>query len=66
MRRASLVVALLVLSAPARAETPADFPAAISVTGEAQISVAPFRRCWRRRVQSRLAVACRSAILPSA
>ena len=41
MRRASLVVALLVLSAPALAQTPAEFPAAISVTGEAQISVPP-------------------------
>src|SRR5262249_44164585 len=40
MRRAALLIAVL-LSAPAFAETPADFPAAISVTGEAQISVAP-------------------------
>ena len=40
MRRAVLLIAVL-LGTPARAETPADFPPAISVTGEAQISVAP-------------------------
>jgi uncharacterized protein YggE len=40
MRSAALLIAVL-LSAPALAETPADFPPAISVTGEAQISVAP-------------------------
>jgi uncharacterized protein YggE len=40
MRSAVLLLAVL-LSAPALAETLADFPPAISVTGEAQISVAP-------------------------
>ena len=40
MRSAVLLVAVL-LGALARAQTPADFPPAISVTGEAQISVAP-------------------------
>jgi uncharacterized protein len=41
MTFASLAIAFVVLSAPARAETPPDFPAAISVTGEASISVPP-------------------------
>jgi uncharacterized protein YggE len=40
MRSAVLLTAVL-LSSPALAQTPADFPPAISVTGEAQISVAP-------------------------
>ena len=40
MRSAVLLIAVL-LGAPALAQTPADFPPAISVTGEAQISVAP-------------------------
>jgi hypothetical protein len=40
MRRAVLIVTLL-LGAPALAQTPADLPPAIAVTGEAQISVAP-------------------------
>jgi uncharacterized protein len=40
MRSAVLLVAVL-MSVPALAQTPADFPPAISVTGEAQISVAP-------------------------
>jgi len=40
MRSAVFLVAVL-MSVPALAETPADFPPAISVTGEAQISVAP-------------------------
>src|SRR6201994_3358510 len=40
MRIAVLLIATL-LGAPALAQTPADFPPAISVTGEAQISVAP-------------------------
>ncbi len=40
MRSAVLVIAVL-LGAPALGQTPADFPPAISVTGEAQISVAP-------------------------
>jgi uncharacterized protein len=40
MRSAVLLVVLL-LGAPALGQTPADFPAAISVTGEAQISAAP-------------------------
>lgn len=40
MKGLPLVAALLVLSAPAKAETP-DFPAAISVTGEATVSVPP-------------------------
>jgi uncharacterized protein len=43
MKRVSLVAALLLFAAPATAETPADLPAAISVTGEAQISVPPDR-----------------------
>jgi uncharacterized protein YggE len=41
MRTALLTLAIVLLGAPALAETPADFPAAISVTGEAQISVPP-------------------------
>ena len=41
MRKALLTLAMILLSAPASAQTPADFPPAISVTGEAQISVAP-------------------------
>jgi uncharacterized protein len=41
MRTALLTVAIALLGAPALAETPADLPAAISVTGEAQISVPP-------------------------
>jgi hypothetical protein len=41
MRTALLTLAIALLVAPALAQTPADFPAAISVTGEAQISVAP-------------------------
>ena len=41
MRKALLTLAMMLLSAPASAQTPADFPPAISVTGEAQISVAP-------------------------
>jgi hypothetical protein len=41
MRTALLTLAIMLLGAPALAETPADFPPAISVTGEAQISVAP-------------------------
>jgi uncharacterized protein YggE len=41
MRTAVLTLAIVLLGAAARAETPADFPAAISVTGEARISVAP-------------------------
>jgi hypothetical protein len=41
MRTALLTLAIVLLGAAARAETPADFPAAISVTGEARISVAP-------------------------
>ena len=40
MRRAVLLIAAL-LGAPALAQIPTDFPAAISVTGEAQISVPP-------------------------
>jgi uncharacterized protein YggE len=40
MRSVVLLIALL-LAAPALAQTPMDFPPAISVTGEAQISVAP-------------------------
>jgi len=40
MRTVVFLIAVL-LSVPALAETPADFPPAISVTGEAQISVAP-------------------------
>ena len=41
MRSVALLIVAVLLSAPARAETPVDFPPAISVTGEAQISVAP-------------------------
>jgi hypothetical protein len=41
MRTALLTLAIMLLGAPALAQTPADFPAAISVTGEAQISVPP-------------------------
>ena len=41
MRKTLLTLAMILLSAPASAQTPADFPPAISVTGEAQISVAP-------------------------
>jgi hypothetical protein len=41
MRTALFTLAIALLSAPALAQTPADFPAAISVTGEAQISVPP-------------------------
>ena len=41
MRKTLLTLAFVLLSAPALAQTPADFPPAISVTGEAQISVAP-------------------------
>ena len=41
MRRAALVIALALIGAPALAETPADIPSAISVTGEASISVPP-------------------------
>jgi uncharacterized protein YggE len=41
--RASIVAiaAATLLAAPARAQTPADFPSAISVTGEATVSVPP-------------------------
>jgi uncharacterized protein len=42
--RASIVaaaVAAALLAAPARAQTPADFPSAISVTGEATVSAPP-------------------------
>jgi uncharacterized protein len=41
MKTIFLVAALFLLSLPATAETPADIPSAISVTGEAQISVPP-------------------------
>jgi hypothetical protein len=41
MRTVFFTLAIALLSAPALAQTPADFPAAISVTGEAQISVPP-------------------------
>jgi uncharacterized protein YggE len=41
MRTALLAFAIVLLGAPALAQTPTDFPPAISVTGEAQISVAP-------------------------
>jgi uncharacterized protein len=41
MKRAALVIALALIGAPALAETPGDFPSAISVTGEASISVPP-------------------------
>ena len=41
MRKTLLTLAFVLLSAPALAQTPGDFPPAISVTGEAQISVAP-------------------------
>ena len=40
MRTVVFLIAVLI-GAPALAQTPADFPPAISVTGEAQISVAP-------------------------
>lgn len=43
MKRISLVAALFLLSAPAMAERPFEIPSAISVTGEAQISVPPDR-----------------------
>ena len=43
MKTISRVAALFLLGAPATAETPAEIPSAISVTGEAQISVAPDR-----------------------
>jgi uncharacterized protein len=41
MRLAFLAVTIVLLSAPALAETPDGFPPAISVTGEANISVSP-------------------------
>jgi len=41
MRRAALIIALALIGAPALAEPPGDFPAAISVTGESSISVPP-------------------------
>jgi uncharacterized protein YggE len=41
MRRAALIIALALIGAPALAQTPADEPAAISVTGEANISAPP-------------------------
>ena len=41
MKRAVLVIALALIAAPALAETPTDVPPAISVTGEASISVPP-------------------------
>ena len=41
MRTALLTLAIVLLGAPALAQTPSDFPAAISVTGEAQIAVPP-------------------------
>jgi uncharacterized protein YggE len=41
MKRALLVLALALIGAPALAEPAADFPSAISVTGEASISVPP-------------------------
>src|SRR5215470_13251735 len=41
MKFAPLAIAFALLSAPALAETQSDFPAAISVTGEASISVPP-------------------------
>ncbi len=41
MNRAALIIALALIGAPALAQTPADEPAAISVTGEASISVPP-------------------------
>jgi len=41
MRIASLIFAFAVISAPALAQTPSDLPSAISVTGEASISVPP-------------------------
>ena len=44
MRTICCVAALFLLGAPATAETPADIPSAISVTGEAQISVPPVQR----------------------
>jgi uncharacterized protein len=41
MRAALTLAIILLLAAPARAQTPPDYPAAISVTGEAQLSVPP-------------------------
>ena len=42
MRKLSAAIALALLAtAPALAQAPADFPSAVSVTGEASISVAP-------------------------
>ena len=41
MKLAALIIAFTLLSVPALAETPSDFPAAISVTGEASVSVPP-------------------------
>jgi hypothetical protein len=41
MKKALLALAIVLLGAPALAQAPIDFPPAISVTGEAQISVAP-------------------------
>jgi uncharacterized protein len=41
MRTALLTLAIVLLGTPALAQTSGDFPAAISVTGEAQISVPP-------------------------
>jgi uncharacterized protein len=41
MKITPLAIAFTLLSAPALAETPSDFPAAVSVTGEASISVPP-------------------------
>src|SRR5215470_2453937 len=41
MKFAPLAIAFVLLSAPALAETAADFPAAVSVTGEASVSVPP-------------------------
>src|SRR5215469_3396847 len=41
MKKILLSLAVVLFAAPALAQTPTDFPPAISVTGEAQISVAP-------------------------
>jgi hypothetical protein len=41
MKKTLLTLAIILLGAPALAQAPVDFPPAISVTGEAQISVAP-------------------------
>jgi uncharacterized protein YggE len=41
MRIAPLAFAFTIMSAPALAQTPSDFPSAISVTGEASISAPP-------------------------